>query len=153
MAERLTSPMVNKKINTILLVEDEPLDVQNIKNAFSRNGMPYHLVVAENGHQALQMLLGQGLPKLIPTPHIILLDIRMPIMDGINFLTRLRAIPELKACNVYVLTNSDEEKHKIDSYNLNVAGYILKPAAFQDFVTTIGSLIEYWKLIEIPPTT
>lgn len=145
--------MVNQQISTILLVEDEPLDVQNIKNAFNRNGMPYDLVVAENGQQALQMLLGQGFPKLKPTPQIILLDIRMPIMDGINFLSRLRSIPELKASNVYILTNSDEEKHKIDSYNLNVAGYILKPEAFQDLVTTIGSLINYWKLIEIPPAS
>ena len=143
--------MENHKLRKILLVEDEPLEVQNIKNAFARNGMPYDLIVAENGQQALQMLQGTGLPKLKPTPQIILLDIRMPVLDGIGFLNNLRANPELKACSVYILTNSDEDNHKIASYNLNVAGYILKPSSFSDLVTTIGSLINYWKLIEIPP--
>jgi DNA-binding NarL/FixJ family response regulator len=86
--------------------------------------------------------------KIIPTPKIILLDINMPKMNGIEFLRELRKDPELKCLSVFVMSTSNEDSDKIDAYNLNVAGYIIKPLSFEKFSQAIKSLSEYWSIIE-----
>jgi CheY-like chemotaxis protein len=143
---------MKEKVINILLVEDDEVDVMNVKRAFKKNNITNPLYVAGNGLEALAMLRGQeGKPPIIPTHRrLILLDLNMPKMNGIEFLQELRADPELKATPVIVLTTSDEDKDKLEAYNLNVGGYILKPVTFMNFAQIMGTLNNYWTLSELP---
>jgi CheY-like chemotaxis protein len=135
----------------ILLVEDDELDVMNVQRAFKKNNIRNPLFVAGNGVEALEMLRGTG-----PGPHvpgnrrIILLDLNMPKMGGIEFLRELRKDPNLHPLTVIVLTTSDEERDKVEAYKLNVAGYILKPVTLQAFVEIMATLNKYWTVNELP---
>lgn len=132
----------------ILLVEDDEVDIMNVKRAFKKNNLIYPLHFAHNGVEALELLRGnhQGVNRLDPLPKIILLDLNMPKMGGIEFLEELRNDLELKRINVFVMTTSDEESDKLAAYNYNVAGYILKPLSFDKFVQAMSILNDYWKL-------
>ncbi len=134
----------------ILLVEDDEVDVMNVQRAFKKNHITNPLVTAGNGVEALAMLRGDGVPKIQPSPKIILLDLNMPKMNGIEFLKELREDPELKTITVVILTTSNDEKDKVNAYDLNVAGYILKPVDFSNFVEAMRTLDLYWSLIEHP---
>ncbi len=135
----------------ILLVEDDEVDVMNVRRAFKKNHITNPLYVATNGLEALAMLRGNGeAPEVPPSRRLILLDLNMPKMNGIEFLRELRADPELKQIPAIVLTTSNEERDKVEAYNLNVAGYILKPVTFSSFVEAIGTLNKYWTLSELP---
>lgn len=134
----------------ILLVEDDEVDVMNIHRAFKKNKIVNPLHVAGNGLEALEMLRREGADALAQRPKIILLDINMPRMNGIEFLRELRADPRLQAISVFVLTTSNQDRDKFDAYNLNVAGYILKPVDFDKFVGAVTTLDLYWSLIEMP---
>lgn len=135
----------------LLLVDDDEVDVMNVQRAFKRNNIRMPLQVAANGLEALKMLRGNGEEPVFP-PHkrLILLDLNMPKMGGIEFLQELRADPDLKLIPVIVLTTSDEDSDKVEAYKLNVAGYILKPVTFSNFVETVATLTQYWTLSEIP---
>ena len=138
----------------ILLVEDDELDVMNVQRAFRKNNISNPLYVAGNGVEALEMLRGTGpgtadRPHLPDTRRIILLDLNMPRMGGIEFLRELRADPALAHTTVIVLTTSDEERDKVEAYQLNVAGYILKPVTLQAFVEIMATLNKYWTVSEL----
>lgn len=138
-------------MTNILIVEDDEVDVMNVQRAFKKNNINNPLYVANNGLEALVMLRDNGKPPLIPLEQrIILLDINMPKMNGIEFLRELRADPQLKLIPVIMLTTSNEDKDKVEAYNLNVAGYILKPVTFSSFVEAVATLDKYWTLSEIP---
>ena len=142
--------MKDRAVN-ILLVEDDEVDAMNVKRAFKKVNISNPLFHAGNGLEALDMLRGTGgVEKIIPKPRIILLDLNMPRMNGIEFLHELRADPELHDISVVVLTTSNEERDKVAAYNLNVAGYILKPVEPERFIEAIGTLNLYWNLIELP---
>ena len=142
--------MSEKSLN-ILLVEDDDLDVMNVRRAFKKNNIANPLYVAKDGVEALAMLRGeQGAPAMPAERRIILLDLNMPRMNGIEFLRALRADPVLRPVPVIVLTTSDEERDKVGVYNLNVAGYILKPVTLVSFVETMATLNKYWMLSELP---
>jgi CheY-like chemotaxis protein len=142
--------MAEKMVN-ILLVEDDEVDVMNVKRAFKKNNIMNPLHVAGNGLEALHMLRGNGQPSKIPKDRrLILLDLNMPRMGGIEFLRELRADPELKPTPVVVLTTSNEERDRVEAYNLNVAGYILKPVTLASFMETMATLNKYWMLSEFP---
>jgi len=134
----------------ILLVDDDEVDVMNVKRAFKKNNVSNPLHVAENGIEALEMLRGNGDPEQRLRPKIILLDLNMPRMNGIDFLKELRADPDLKSISVIVLTTSNEERDIVAAHDFNVAGYILKPVEFDKFVAAIKTLKLYWKLNELP---
>jgi CheY-like chemotaxis protein len=136
----------------ILLVEDDELDVMNVQRAFKKNNIRNPLFVAGDGVEALKMLRGgDGVAAVIPaTRRIILLDLNMPKMGGIEFLRELRADPSLAPTTVIVLTTSDEERDKVEAYKLNVAGYILKPVTLQAFVEIMATLNKYWTVSELP---
>jgi CheY-like chemotaxis protein len=134
-----------KKLVNILLVEDDEVDVMNVKRAFSKNNIKNDLYVAGNGVEALDMLR----TVINPLPKIIILDINMPKMNGIEFLEELRSDENLKNILVFVMTTSNQDGDKIDAYNLNVAGYILKPLSFDKFVTSVGTLKDFWALCEM----
>lgn len=137
------------KLLNILLVEDDEVDIMNVQRAFKKNNIGNPVFVARNGLEALQMLRGESEEK-VPGIQIILLDINMPKMGGIEFLTELRKDPLLKATSVFVMTTSNEDGDKISAFNLNVAGYILKPLSFESFANSISVLSHYWHLCEQP---
>lgn len=131
----------------ILLVEDDQVDQMNVKRAFERNKIMNPLYVAENGVEALEMLRDGRVPD---ERRLILLDLNMPMMNGIEFLRTLRADEQLSGTPVVVLTTSNDEQDKVQAYNLNVAGYLLKPVTFSNFVELTAALNKYWTLVEMP---
>lgn len=138
-------------MTNILLVEDDEVDVMNVRRAFKKNNINNPLYIANNGLEALVMLRGDRNPPLVPPEQrIILLDLNMPKMNGIEFLRELRADQKLRLIPVIVLTTSNEDRDKVEAYNLNVAGYILKPVTFSSFVEAVATLNKYWTLSEIP---
>ncbi len=131
----------------ILLVEDDEVDVMNVRRAFQKNNIANPLFVAGDGEEALARLRAGEVPG---ERRIVLLDLNMPRMNGIEFLRELRRDPALAATPVVVLTTSDEERDKVDAYHLNVAGYLLKPVTFANFCDVIAALNDYWTLVELP---
>lgn len=144
--------MNKEKVINILLVEDDEVDVMNVKRAFKKNNIANPLFIAGNGIEALEVLRGDNpsLPKMPCSRRLILLDLNMPKMSGLEFLHVLRADEELKIIPVIVLTTSDEDRDRVEAYNLNVAGYILKPVTFGNFAEVMATLNKYWTLCEIP---
>ncbi|HST60343.1 MAG TPA: response regulator [Longimicrobium sp.] len=138
--------MTHRLLN-ILLVEDDDVDVMNVQRAFRKNDIANPLFVAANGLEALQMLRGNALPR---ERRLVLLDLNMPRMNGIEFLHALRADPELHPTPVVVLSTSNDDRDRVNAYNLNVAGYILKPVTFQNFCDAMSTLNKYWSLVELP---
>ena len=142
--------MKDKMVN-ILLVEDDEVDVMNVQRAFKKNNITNPLYLAANGLEALSILRGSNKQTNLPLERrIILLDLNMPKMNGIEFLRELRADEQLQSIPVIVLTTSNEDKDKVEAYKLNVAGYILKPVTFSNFVETVATMNKYWTLVEIP---
>jgi CheY-like chemotaxis protein len=131
----------------ILLVEDDEVDVMNVRRAFKKNNIRNPLWVAGNGLEGLEMLRGDEIPR---DRRLVLLDLNMPRMNGIEFLRELRADAELKLTPVVVLTTSDDERDRVSAYDLNVAGYILKPVTLANFVEAMATLNKYWTLVELP---
>jgi CheY-like chemotaxis protein len=130
----------------ILHVEDDAIDIMNARRAFQKNNLTNPIFEAQNGIEALKILRSGTLPRR----HIVLLDLNMPKMNGIEFLRELRADPALKATSVVVLTTSNGERDKVEAYELNVAGYLLKPVTFASFVELMATLNKYWTLVELP---
>ncbi|MDJ0692547.1 MAG: response regulator [Xenococcaceae cyanobacterium MO_188.B32] len=143
---------MEERIINLLLVEDDEVDVMNVKRAFKKYQITNPLYIAGNGLEALSMLRSQdGQPPKVPeTRRLILLDLNMPKMNGLEFLQELRNDEDLKKTPVIVLTTSDEDKDRIEAYNLNVAGYILKPVTFANFAEVMVALNKYWTLCEMP---
>jgi CheY-like chemotaxis protein len=139
--------VIEEKVLNILLVEDDQVDVMNVKRAFDKNRITNPLFVAGNGVEALEMLRGGGVPS---SRRMILLDLNMPRMNGIEFLKELRQDANLHNIPVVVLTTSNDERDKIEAYNFNVAGYLLKPVTFVNFVELMAALNKYWALVELP---
>ena len=137
---------MEKSLN-ILLIEDDQVDVMNVRRAFDKNRIANPLYVACDGVDALEKLRSGAVPT---ERRLILLDLNMPRMNGIEFLRELRADPLLHPTPVVVLTTSDDERDKVSAYNLNVAGYLLKPVTFVNFVEAMAALNKYWTLVEFP---
>lgn len=140
----MTAP---EKLLNILLVEDDEVDVMNVRRAFQKNHITNPLFVATNGVDALEQLRGGKIPR---DRRIVLLDLNMPQMNGIEFLREIRQDPELNLMPVVVLTTSNDERDRIEAYNLNVAGYLLKPVTFSNFCEVMAALNKYWALVELP---
>jgi CheY-like chemotaxis protein len=142
--------MKDRTIN-ILLVEDDEVDVMNVRRAFRKGNIKNPLYVATNGLEALEILRGESnhVPEIPPERRLILLDLNMPKMGGIEFLQVLRADPRLKATSVVVLTTSNDNQDRLKAYNLNVSGYLLKPVTFAPFVELMATLNKYWALSEM----
>lgn len=141
-----TDPDEDRTIN-ILLVEDDTVDVMNVQRAFEKANITNPIFVAENGVEALEKLRNGDIPL---QRLLILLDLNMPRMNGIEFLRELRRDDELAHLPVVVLTTSNDERDRIEAYNLNVAGYIVKPVTFLNFLGAMTTLNKYWTLVEMP---
>ena len=135
----------------ILLVEDDRVDVMNVRRSFKKANITNPLFTAQNGLEALDILRGKSESVQMPTTRrLVLLDLNMPKMGGLEFLQELRADPDIRSTPVIVLTTSDQEKDRVEAYNLNVAGYILKPVTFASFAGVMTALNRYWTLCEMP---
>ena len=139
--------MSEPKLLNILLVEDDKVDVKNVERALRKNNISNPLFVASNGLEALRMLRDGTVPG---SRRLILLDLNMPKMNGIEFLRELRADPALTKSTVVVLTTSNDDQDKLAAYDLHVAGYLLKPVTFMNFVELMATLDKYWALVEMP---
>jgi len=137
---------VNDVLN-ILLVEDDDVDVMNVRRAFAKHHIANPLFVARDGVEALEKLRDSEIPK---GRRLVLLDLNMPRMNGIEFLRELRNDPQLAATPVVVLTTSNDDQDKVKAYHLNVAGYLLKPVTFINFCDVMVTLNKYWSLVEMP---
>ncbi len=136
----------------ILLVEDDEIDRQTVVRAFKKNKITNSLYIVENGKAALAFLRHEdpyGDPQQAPRPGIILLDLHMPIMNGIELLKILKQDEDLMSIPVVVLTTSQEENDQVESFRMSVAGYVIKPLEFGDFVEAIRTIDVYWTLSEI----
>jgi CheY-like chemotaxis protein len=136
--------MPSSKPVTILLAEDDDVDVQALRWAFDKLKIANPLVVAHDGVEAWEVL------ATLPRPYLIITDINMPRMNGIEFLRKLRQSEQYRDSIVFVLTTSNDEQDKIDAYNLNVAGYMLKSDMGTSFTRAIGLIENYWKVVEFP---
>ena len=138
--------MTQRMLN-ILLVEDDEVDVMNVRRAFERNRILNPLYVAADGITGLEMLRNDTVPA---DRRMVLLDLNMPRMNGIEFLKELRADPQLHRIPVVVLMTSNDDRDRLEAFNLNVAGYLLKPVTFVNFVELMAALNKYWSLVELP---
>jgi len=138
---------MNAKMLNVLLVEDDEIDAMNVRRAFQKNRIANPLYVAGDGIEALEALRAGRVPE---ERRLILLDLNMPRMNGLEFLREVRNDPRLRAATVVVLTTSDDDRDRVEAYNLNVAGYILKPVTFENFCEAMSTLNKYWTLVELP---
>ena len=129
---------------TILLVEDDEVDVKALRWAFDKLKIANPVAVARDGVEALELL------KTLSRPFLIITDINMPRMNGIEFLRNVRASKDHRDSIVFVLTTSNDEQDKIDAYHLNVAGYMLKTDMGTSFTRAIALVENYWKIVEFP---
>jgi len=142
--------MSQKEIN-ILLVEDDVVDVKNIQRAFKKNNITHPLHVAHDGIEALELLNGTDTqPALNPVPDVILLDINMPRMNGLELLKELRADERFNKSLIFVITTSDDQRDRVEAYKYNVAGYFLKPIESDLFTNILSTLSSYWDLVKFP---
>jgi CheY-like chemotaxis protein len=130
----------------ILLVEDDRVDAMTIQRALRQIKVTNQLDIAVDGEEALAILRDLGREK----PCIILLDLNMPRMNGIEFLRAAKEDEALKPIPVVVLTTSKDEQDKVDSFNLGVAGYMVKPVDYAQFVEVVKTIDLYWTLSELP---
>jgi CheY-like chemotaxis protein len=135
-----------KKLKPILLVEDDSVDAMTVSRAFRELKVKNQLCNAVNGEEGLKYLKAETNKK----PCVILLDLNMPRMNGIEFLKIIKADENLRRIPVVVLTTSREERDIVDSFRCSVAGYIVKPVDYQKFVEAIKAIDLYWTLSEMP---
>ena len=141
--------------NVILLVEDNPDDVTLILRAFRKNNIVNDVVVAHDGVEATDYLFGTGdyaERKTLDMPQVILLDLKLPKVNGLEVLRQIRADARTKLLPVVILTSSDEEKDIIESYQLGANSYVRKPVDFTQFVEAVGQLGLYWLLLNESPS-
>ena len=128
----------------ILLVEDDRVDVMTVQRALKRNRVSNPLYVARTAVEALGRLRGEGFDKIDPPPALILLDLNLPKMSGIEFLKELRADPALQSLSVIVLTSSNEPRDRAAAFEYDVEDYIVKPHSFEEFDKAMYTVLTYW---------
>ncbi len=138
----------------ILLVEDDPNDVDLTRRAFRKSSIPAELVVVRDGVQALDYLFGTGEFSergLFTLPSIILLDLNLPKVNGLEVLKRIRSSERTRLIPVIVMTSSNEEHDLLNSYLLGANSYVRKPIRFEDFIQAVQQLGQYWLVLNEPP--
>jgi len=130
--------------DVILLVEDDRVDIMTVQRAMKKIDVSNPLHVARTGVEALGMLRGDGYPRIEPMPSLILLDLNLPKMGGIEFLKELRADPALRTLQVIVLTSSNEPSDRAAAFEYEVDDYIVKPHSFDDFASAMSIILADW---------
>jgi CheY-like chemotaxis protein len=142
------------KNNVIMLVEDNPDDEALTVRALRKNKIVNELVVARDGVEALDYLFGEGIHagrKVEELPQVVLLDLKLPKLDGLGVLRRLRSDDRTKLLPVVILTSSNEEQDRINGYALGANSYVRKPVDFEQFVEAAKQLGLYWLVLNEPP--
>ncbi len=140
-------------LNSVLLVEDNPNDVELTLSALKEARLANEIVVTNDGEQALEYLMRRGryAGRTSPNPAVILLDLKMPKIDGHEVLRRIRADPYLRLIPVVILTSSREEKDLYSSYDKGANSYVVKPVDFEEFIEGISKLGVFWAVLNEPP--
>jgi CheY-like chemotaxis protein len=137
----------------VLMAEDNPHDILATKRAWEKNNIANPLYIVNDGEECLDYLHQRGKysePGSAPRPGILLLDIKMPRMDGLTVLKHIREDERLHRLPVIILTTSREEEDRLRSYDLGVNAYISKPVGFQNFCEAIKTINLFWELVELP---
>jgi len=138
----------------ILLIEDNPNDLALTLHAFKKNNLVNHIHVVRDGAEALEFIFCTGAyanRNIENGPKVILLDLKLPLVDGLEVLRRIKADPRTQKIPVVVLTSSREERDIVESYQLGVNSYIVKPVDFEQFTASVRTLGMYWLLLNQPP--
>lgn len=140
-------------LKTILLVEDNPKDVELTLAALEEHNLANEVIVTRDGAEGLDYLfrLGDFHMRAPGNPAVVLLDLKMPKVDGLEVLRKIKNDGELKSIPVVMLTSSREEKDLVESYNLGVNSYVVKPVDFKQFIDAVKNLGVFWALINEPP--
>lgn len=140
-------------LKPILLVEDNPKDLELTLLALERSNLANEVVTVRDGAEAIDYLFRQGDFQSRPegNPAVVLLDLKLPKMDGIEVLQRVRLVDHLRSIPVVMLTTSREEKDLVRSYQLGVNAYVVKPIAFNEFIAAIQDLGVFWAVLNEPP--
>jgi CheY-like chemotaxis protein len=141
------------KLGRILIVEDDPKDVELTLTALEEYNLANEVIVARDGAQALDYLYcrGEYQARSTDNPAVMLLDLKLPKVDGLEVLKQIKSDPRLNMIPVVVLTSSKEEKDMVASYRLGVNAYVVKPVDFHEFVNAIKELGVFWAVINEPP--
>jgi DNA-binding response OmpR family regulator len=141
------------KLGRILLVEDDPKDVELTLTALEEYNLANEVIVARDGEEALEYLYSRGKFKTRSSgnPAVMLLDLKLPKVDGLEVLKQIKSEEKLRMMPVVVLTSSKEEKDMVASYKLGVSAYVVKPVDFHEFVNAIKELGVFWAVINEPP--
>jgi CheY-like chemotaxis protein len=140
-------------LKRVLLVDDNPNDIELTLAAFEENNLANEVVVARDGEEALDYLYRRGIFRMRghTNPAVVLLDLKLPKVDGLQVLQTIKADPDLKAIPVVMLTASREEQDLINSYNRGVNAYVVKPVDFTDFIQAMNKVKLFWALLNQPP--
>ena len=128
----------------ILLIEDDLIEVMKFKRALSSLNLKHNIIEAQDGERALKIL-----QSYVNLPDLILLDLNMPKVNGIEFLSILKKDGILKYIPTVILTTSSNEKDLVECYKIGIAGYILKPLKYDQYVSKIDKLLAYWSIVEL----
>jgi len=141
------------KLGRILLVEDDPKDVELTLTALEEYNLANEVIVARDGEEALEYLYSRGKFKTRSSgnPAVVLLDLKLPKVDGLEVLKQVKSEEKLRMIPIVVLTSSKEEKDMVASYKLGVSAYVVKPVDFHEFVNAIKELGVFWAVINEPP--
>ena len=141
------------KLGRILLVEDDPKDVELTLTALEEYNLANEVIVARDGEEALEYLYARGKFKTRSSdnPAVMLLDLKLPKIDGLEVLKQVKSEEKLRMIPIVVLTSSKEEKDMVASYKLGVSAYVVKPVDFHEFVNAIKELGVFWAVINEPP--
>ncbi len=141
------------ELKRILLVEDDPRDVELILEALGEYNLANEVVVAADGEEALDYLQRKGnfQKRLESNPAVILLDLKLPKVSGLEVLKQVRSDEKLKMIPVVILTSSREDKDWIESYRLGVNAYVVKPVNFHEFVEAVKDVGAFWAVVNEPP--
>lgn len=148
--------MTNTNGVEILLVEDNPNDVELTLHALKKNNLSNPIQIARDGAEALDFIFGEGKFKGRDPhhqPRVVLLDLKLPKVDGLEVLKRVKSDPRTQTIPVVVLTSSSEERDIVESYKLGVNSYIRKPVDFEQFTEAVRTLGLYWLLLNQPPSS
>jgi CheY-like chemotaxis protein len=146
--------MVNADAVEILLVEDNPQHVELTLRALGKYNLANHVLVAKDGAEALEFIFATGpysQRRIENGPKVILLDLKLPKVDGLEVLRRIKSDERTKAIPVVVVTTSEQEQDVVESYKLGANSYIVKPVSFEKFVQAVAELGFYWMLLNKPP--
>lgn len=140
-------------VKAILVAEDDPRDAELTLEALSEYNLRNEIVVAEDGAEALDYLYRRGKfsERSAGNPAVVLLDIKMPKVDGLQVLRKIKEDPDLKTVPVVMLTSSREERDLVESYRLGVNAYVVKPVQFVQFVESVKQLGAFWAVLNEPP--